>query len=536
MKGDGTAADNTLVRALLLLLLAAPAAAGPVIEASVDGGPWAARSIEPLAGQSVRLRVDAPAGATVRWYQLVPDLVEMHKNARFPWESRAYRWEGFGKIPVRRVELTRFRGLSSIEPFRAGARPKLGDWTEEPPLPSQTTRWYRPDAGSFWFQAEMEKGRRVTFTPGTESSDHRGLSPKVMRVSVREGPGLVGWLTSFYNVPALFGSVVHQSWNYIGVDCADVLTTALGKWQDLRDDKNWNVDQLVAALEKRGEATVSEDGRVTSTLRWGRDVRAGDFVAVKYPGAARWQHIGLLARDDGDGRLGAGDAVIHAGPRPLAEDTLGGGAFPGTVAVLRARTRLADKPIRFPPSRRRATAAYIKERYGRDDGSIGIEPRVVVLHWTGLPSLEASFAAFDAETLAAGRPDVAAGGDLNVSAHYLVDRDGTAYRLMPETDMARHVIGLNLSAVGIENVGGMGGHDDLTPEQERTNAWLVRELKERHPGIEWLIGHHEYRRFEGHPLWKERDAGYRTEKKDPGPGFMRRVRVLTADLGLKGAP
>lgn len=530
MKAARAAAGMIPVRALLVLFLAAaPAAAAPVIEASVDGGAWTASPVSPLAGQTVRLRVQAPPGASVRWYQLIPDLVEMHKNARFPRESRAYEWEGFGKIPVGRERLDKLSG-PEVTLF-----PSAG-WTTRYADPSTATPYYRADAGSFWFQAEVEQDGRVARTPGPEAGDHRGLSPKVMRVSVRERPGLVGWLTSFYNVPALFGSVPYQSGHYIGVDCADALVTALGKWQGKEDPKNWNVDMLVASLEKRGELTVAEDGTATSALRWGGDIRPGDFVAVKYPGARRWQHIGMLAGDDGDGVLDAGDAVIHAGPRPLQADTLGGGAFPGTVAVLRARSRVVDKPIRFGESRRRATAAYIKDRYGRDGGSIAIEPRLVVLHWTALPTLAQSFAAFDRETLGAGRPDVAAGGDLNVSAHYLVDRDGTAYRLMPETEMARHVIGLNLSAVGIENVGGAGGRDDLTPAQLETNAWLVRELKERHPGIEWLIGHHEYRRFEGHPLWRERDAGYRTGKSDPGPAFTDKVRARVADLRLKRAP
>lgn len=518
----------SLLLAALLAVSARPAAAAPVIEASVDGGPWAARSVAPLAGQKVRLRVKAPPGATVRWYQLIPDLVDMHKNARFPWESRAYEWEGFGRIPVGRELLEKLSG-PEVTLF-----PTAG-WTERYGDPSTATPYYRADKGSFWFQAEVEKDGRVERTPGLEAGDHRGLSPKVMRVSVREGPGLVGWLTSFYNVPALFGSVPYQSQNYIGVDCADALVTALGKWKGRDDPKNWNVDMLVASLEKRGELTVAEDGTATSALSWGRDVAPGDFVAVRYPGARRWQHIGMLAGDDGDGLLDAGDAVIHAGPRPLRADTLGGGAFPGAVAVLRPRARVVDKPIRFSEERRKATEEYISARYGRHGGGIAITPRIIVLHWTALPDLASSFKAFDAERLA-GREDVAAGGLVNVSAHYLVDRDGTAYRLMPETEMARHVIGLNLSAVGIENVGGAGGRDDLTPAQLDTNAWLVRELKERHPGIEWLIGHHEYRRFEGHALWKERDAGYRTEKSDPGPAFTGKVRARVADLRLKRAP
>jgi N-acetylmuramoyl-L-alanine amidase len=198
--------------------------------------------------------------------------------------------------------------------------------------------------------------------------------------------------------------------------------------------------------------------------------------------------------------------------------------------------RLVDKPLRFTEVRRRATERYIEARYGRNGAGIGIEPRIIVLHWTGLATLAASFAAMDPELLPSGRTDVAAGGDVNVSAHFLVDRDGTAYRLMPETGMARHVIGLNLSAVGIENVGGAGGKDDLTDAQAATDAWLVRGLKARHPGIAWLVGHHQYRRFEGTPLWLEKDPAYRTAKSDPGDAFVAKVRARVADLRLSGAP
>lgn len=201
-----------------------------------------------------------------------------------------------------------------------------------------------------------------------------------------------------------------------------------------------------------------------------------------------------------------------------------------------AAPTIHDKPVRFTEARRRATAEYIRERYGREGDDISIEPRVIVLHWTGLPTLQASFDVMDPEALGSGRGDVAAGGLVNVSAHFLVDRDGTVYRLMPETDMARHVIGLNLSAVGIENVGGADGRDDLTSAQVAANVRLVRELKARHPGIEWLIGHHEYRRFEGHPLWREKDPAYRTVKSDPGDSFMGRVRGKVSGLGLNGPP
>jgi hypothetical protein len=64
----------------------------------------------------------------------------------------------------------------------------------------------------------------------------------------------------------------------------------------------------------------------------------------------------------------------------------------------------------------------------------------------------------------------------------------------------------------------------------------VRYLVNTYPTIRYLIGHMEYRRFEGHPLWLELDDGYRTEKTDPGDRFMKAVRKGVADLGLEGPP
>jgi N-acetylmuramoyl-L-alanine amidase len=76
---------------------------------------------------------------------------------------------------------------------------------------------------------------------------------------------------------------------------------------------------------------------------------------------------------------------------------------------------------------------------------------------------------------------------------------GPFFQLMPETWMARHCIGLNQVAIGIENVGD-GQKFPLTDAQATANAALVRYLKARYP-IEYLIGHMEYRRMEGTALF-----------------------------------
>ena len=111
---------------------------------------------------------------------------------------------------------------------------------------------------------------------------------------------------------------------------------------------------------------------------------------------------------------------------------------------------------------------------------------------------------------------------------FLIDQDGTIYRLMPENYMARHVIGLNHCAIGIENVGGTN-EVPLTLAQLEANISLIRYLKIKYE-IKYLIGHQEYILFEDHELWLEKDDSYRTKKSDPGIQFMKDIREAVADL------
>jgi len=205
-----------------------------------------------------------------------------------------------------------------------------------------------------------------------------------------------------------------------------------------------------------------------------------------------------------------------------------GSAPPGDGLVV------VDRPIDFSAERVALTRAYLRDRYGVDAAGIEIVPKMIVIHWTGGPSLDAAFRTFAPARLGKGRAVLAEASPLNVSAHFLVARDGTAYRLMPETWMARHVVGLNYDALGVENVGGPSS--PLTAAQLDADEKLVRRLVGRFPTIRWLIGHHEYLRFEGTPLFRERDARHRTKKIDPGPKFMAALRARLTDLALEGAP
>ena len=208
-------------------------------------------------------------------------------------------------------------------------------------------------------------------------------------------------------------------------------------------------------------------------------------------------------------------------------------ALVSTVAAAQ-ELKILDKPIHYDQDRVALTLEYRKQHQGGDPKDVKIDPKVIVLHYTAIDSFDQTWTYFDRVRIESERKQVAANGALNVSSQFVVDRDGTVYRLMPEDWFARHCIGLNQVAIGVENVG--SGKSPLTDAQVTADAALVRYLKQKYPGIQYLIGHSEYRRMEKTPLWKESNPDYRTPKSDPGEEFMQKVREQVANLKLGGPP
>lgn len=198
----------------------------------------------------------------------------------------------------------------------------------------------------------------------------------------------------------------------------------------------------------------------------------------------------------------------------------------------KATFRILDKPITWNAEREQLSLNYLKERHGLTQPSATIKPQMVVVHWTAISNIEVTFDVFNPVTLG-GRADLTGASNLNVSSQFLIDRDGTIFRLLPETTFARHVIGLNYLAIGIENIG--SDNMPLTKAQLVANEKLIRYLKRKYP-IDYVIGHHEYQRFQKTDLWKETDPNYRTVKSDPGDGFMNRLRKNLTDLNFKPLP
>ena len=206
------------------------------------------------------------------------------------------------------------------------------------------------------------------------------------------------------------------------------------------------------------------------------------------------------------------------------------------IENLHTKNSIIQKPIAFTKKREDLTKEYIKKHYDLSVKDITIEPIAIVLHWTAVATFNKSFARLYPETLPKDRADIAKASALNVSAHYLVKRDGTIYQLMPDNMMARHTIGINYSSIGIENVGGKDNkQEDLTHAQVIANAKLIKYLRFKYPKIEFLIGHYEYTKMQKTGMWLEKDKNYRTKKVDPGKKFMKAVRKEVAILGLKSS-
>lgn len=195
--------------------------------------------------------------------------------------------------------------------------------------------------------------------------------------------------------------------------------------------------------------------------------------------------------------------------------------------------KIISKPISYNEERVRLSLEYLKDHHGLVQKTPVIVPKMIVLHYTAGGTVESNYKYFNKTHLENSRNTLKKQSTLNVSSQFIIDRDGTIYQLMEPNMFARHTIGLNYCAIGIENIGSK--KQPLTKEQVEANAQLVRYLTQKYK-IEYLIGHSEYGVFRNSNLWKESDTKYFTGKEDPGKDFMTKVRQKVSDLKLKDKP
>ena len=168
---------------------------------------------------------------------------------------------------------------------------------------------------------------------------------------------------------------------------------------------------------------------------------------------------------------------------------------------------------------------YAKRHYQMDTYQLW-QPKMIVIHYTALPTLRSTIKTFSRDEILPSRERIRMFGKTNVGAHYVIDYNGDIYNLVPTTVMVRHVIGFNHVAISIENVG--SGHRILTREQLKANTRLIRYLTFKYPSIEYVIGHIEYmmRNYGHFKYYKQHDKTYEPHTKiDPGFEFMKKLRL-----------
>ena len=152
----------------------------------------------------------------------------------------------------------------------------------------------------------------------------------------------------------------------------------------------------------------------------------------------------------------------------IAPDT--GATAIGTPRPADVKPRIVVKKIPFGTRRKRQTAGYSRRHYGERTFVLG-DPRVVVEHYTDGTSFDSAWNHFASNAIHLGeRP--------GVCAHFVIDTDGTIYRLVNLRLRCRHAIGMNWTAIGIEHVG-TSARDilrdrDMMRASLRLTAWLMR--------------------------------------------------------------
>jgi beta-N-acetylhexosaminidase len=165
------------------------------------------------------------------------------------------------------------------------------------------------------------------------------------------------------------------------------------------------------------------------------------------------------------------------------------GTTPAASTVAHVKPRIVWDPIPFGPKRKAEMAAYVRRHYGSFMKPTWrlIDPHVIVIHYTDGPTFESAW-----NTFADDVPDSELHELPATCAHFIIDTKGTIYQLVSLGTMCRHTVGLNWTAIGIENVGFSDAQVMDDPRQLSANLRLVHWLRCRFDiQIKNVIGHNE---------------------------------------------
>ncbi len=231
---------------------------------------------------------------SIKWFK-----VEAEKNSYNNWEKGRFEWD----VPIYKETL-----------INTGH-----DWTIFADAhPTDKSQDVNKGLGTMRYKVEFLHNGLKFSTKGKKSTNYQGITNEVHRISFRKDDNFTGWLTSFFNLPYIYGSVSSQVENYIGADCADLIVGAYRK-------KGHKTQYTYAAglpnifSKMVDEKDISLHGEdfydKGSLLKYGKDVKEGDLILF-----GKW-HVGTLVEDrsslespfkgKADGILNIYDLMIH---------------------------------------------------------------------------------------------------------------------------------------------------------------------------------------------------------------------------------
>src|SRR3990170_2368707 len=146
-----------------------------------------------------------------------------------------------------------------------------------------------------------DAGGKILATPGAGAVDAYGMLPTVHRVSIRADDSFLGYLTSYFLVPEVFGSAgpgaSHQTERFVGADCADLLTGAVRRMGHRAVDHTHVAGLPSYAAAVAGPVDLDDHGVPSGPLL---QVRVGDLIRIDYGGTLAgatpraWDHVAVL--------------------------------------------------------------------------------------------------------------------------------------------------------------------------------------------------------------------------------------------------
>ena len=187
------------------------------------------------------------------------------------------------------------------------------------------------------------------------------------------------------------------------------------------------------------------------------------------------------------------------------------------------------KPIPFGAKRKAEMAAYARRHYGINTWRLQ-QPHVIVEHYTASSSFSSAYYTFTNDA-----PDSELHELPGTCAHFIIDTDGTIYQLVSLGTMCRHTVGLNYTAIGIENVGASDGQILGNPRQLRASLaltlWLTQQFQIK---LQNVIGHNESL---SSPYHHELYSGWRCQthgdwRRSDMIVYRNDLRLLAAKYGI----